>query len=342
MRVVESEVTVQTLTQLAEPLSEQHPCGASLDETQTLVAIEAFRVFGRLTPAENEPDWHALRELCGTALKDSKDLRVLAHYTAAAVRLDSLAHVLRIFPLVETWLGRFWDTLHPRIDDDAIVRRNALTLFADPVGIADALRRMPFVSDQRFGSFCVRDLDIASGVLVPKEPGAAKVSTDLIHAALTAADPQTLRTLAGCLTAAASALQGIETTMLTRGGGSAMVPELTAVTRTLERVREMLAPHVIDPPASAPVETGSAAVPAANSADVGSVASRQDVLRALDAVMRYYARSEPSSVVPVVVERAKRLVSMGFLDALAELTPDVVSPVKQALGLREATSVNEN
>ena len=326
------------ITGLAEPISAQHPCGASLDETQTLVAIEAFRVFGRLTPAAGETDWRALRDLCVTALKESKDLRVLAHFMAASIRLDPLADVLRIYPLVETWLSRYWDTLYPLIDDDAIMRRNALTLFSDRVACVDPLRRMPLVSDQRFGSFSVRDLDVASGVLVQKEPGAPKVSTDLIHAALTASDPQVLRNLSGSIAAAATTLRSVETIMLTRGGGSAMVPELAPLTQTLERMRETLAPHVIDVPDSVPTEAGSSDAPVVhNSTDVGSVASRQDVVRALDAVMTYYARSEPSSVVPVVVERARRLVSMSFLDALAEVAPDVVSPVKQALGLRQTT-----
>ena len=121
-----------------------------------------------------------------------------------------------------------------------------------------------------------------------------------------------------------------------------MVPELDAVAQTLGRMREVLAPHVIDVPESAPIEAGAMAAPVSNGADVGSVSTRQDVLRALDAVMTYYVRSEPSSVVPIVVERAKRLVSMSFLDALADVAPDVVDPVKQALGLRQATSVNES
>jgi type VI secretion system protein ImpA len=329
-------VTGATLiTELAEPLSAQHPCGVGLDETQTLGAIEAFRVFGRLTPAASEPDWRGLRELCLATLEESKDLRVVAHFMAAAIRLDSLADVLRIYPLIDTWLSRYWDTVYPLIDDDAIMRRNALTLFADRVGIVDALRRMPLVSDQRFGSFCVRDLDIASGVLVQKEPGATQVSTDLIHAALTAADPRALRDLSSCVTAAATALQSVETTMLTRAGGSDMVPEFDAVAQTLRRMQEMLAPHVIAAPESGPVEAGSVDAPVSSGAAVGTVSSRQDVLRALDAVMTYYVRSEPSSVVPIVVERAKRLVSMSFLDALADVAPDVVDPVKQALGLRQ-------
>jgi type VI secretion system protein ImpA len=336
-------VTVETLmTDLAEPLSAQHPCGAGLDATQTLGAIEAFRVFGRLTPAATEPDWRGLRELCVAALKESKDLRVLAHFTAASIRLGSLTEVLRIYPLIDAWLSRYWDTAYPLIDDDAIMRRNALTLFADRVAIVDALRRMPLVSDQRFGSFCVRDLDIASGVLVLKEPGATKVSTDLIHAALAEADPLALRTLSGCVTAAASALRSVEATMLTRTGGSDMVPGLDAVAQTLARMLEMLAPHLVEVPESAPIEAGSTAAPVSNGTDVGSVSSRQDVLRAFDAVMTYYVRSEPSSLVPILVERAKRLVSMSFLDALAEVAPDAVDPVKQVLGVRQTTSVNES
>ena len=336
-------MTVETLmTDLAEPLSAQHPCGAGLDATQTLGAIEAFRVFGRLTPAATEPDWRGLRELCVAALKESKDLRVLAHFTAASIRLDSLPDVLRIYPLIDSWLTRYWDTAYPLIDDDAIMRRNALTLFADRVAIVDALRRMPLVSDQRFGSFSVRDLDIASGVLVLKEPGATKVSTDLIHAALAAADPLALRNLSGGVTAAASALRSVETAMLTRAGGSGMVPELDAVAQTLARMQEMLAPHLVEVPESAPIEAGSTAAPASHGTDVGSVSTRQDVLRALDAVMTYYVRSEPSSLVPILVERAKRLVSMSFLDALAEIAPDAVDPVKQVLGVRQTTSVNES
>lgn len=335
-------MTIDTLlTELAEPISADNPCGASLEETQTLVAVEAYRVFGRLTPAESEPDWRGLRARCVAALKESKDLRILAHFMAASIRVDSLADVLRIYPLVDTWLSRYWDTLYPLIDDDAITRRNALTLFADRVAAVDALRRMPLVSDQRFGSFCVRDLDIASGVLLQKESGTPKVSTDLIHAALTAADPQALQNLSDCVNAATNALQSVETIMLSRGGGSAMVPDLGPLTQTLERIRETLAPHIIIAKSESAVsESSSTDAPVANSMDVGSVSSRQDVLRALDAVMTYYTRSEPSSVVPVVVERAKRLVSMSFLDALAEVAPDVVSPVKQALGLRETTPVN--
>lgn len=326
------------LAELAEPISAQNPCGVSLDSTQTLVAIEAYRVFGRLTPAANEPDWRQLRKICLDALKESKDLRVLAHFTAASIRIEPLADVLRIFTVVDAWLSRYWDTVHPVIDDDAIMRRNALTLFADRVGIVHALRRMSVVSDQRLGSFSVRDLDIASGVLVQKDPDARQISTELIRGAMTATDSEALRDLSGLVAAAATALQSVETTMLNRAGSSEMVPKLDDVAQTLRRMQEMLAPHIVNVSQGAPVGADTTGLPVSAGREVGSVSSRQDVVRALEAVITYYVSNEPSSLVPIIVERAKRMVTMSFLDSLAEVAPEVVDPVKKAVGVREPSS----
>jgi type VI secretion system protein ImpA len=329
---------MSTIVGLSEPLTAQSPCGVSLEETQTLAALEAYRVFGRLTPAETEPEWRRLRTSCLDALKETKDLRILAHLMAASLRLESLPDVLSLFTVVDTWLTRYWDTVYPLIDDDAIMRRNALSLFADRVGIVDALRRLPVTIDERAGPISVRDFDVASGVLVQKEPDVRQLSTDLIRAALAAADSATVRGLSGLVTAASAALQSVESTMLSKGGGSDMVPKLDDAAQTLRRMQEMLAPHVIDIQESSPAAATSAGVSAPKAGEVGSVSSRRDVIRALDTVTNYYLQNEPSSLVPVVIERAKRLVSMSFLDALAEVAPEVVDPVKKAVGVRESTS----
>jgi type VI secretion system protein ImpA len=174
--------------------------------------------------------------------------------------------------------------------------------------------------------------------LVQKDPDARPISTELIHAALTATDSQTLRDLSGLVAAAATALQSVETSMLTRAGGSDMVPKLDDVAQTLRRMQEMLAPHVVNVSESVPTGGDSSTAPVSMGGEIGSVSSRQDVLRALEAITTYYVRNEPSSLVPMIVERAKRLVSMSFLDALAEVAPEVVDSVKKAVGVRESSS----
>ena len=329
------------LVKLAEPIEADNACGASLDDTQTLAALEAFRVFGRMKATAEEQDWPAIRKICLDALGQSKDLRVLAHLAAAALRTNALADALRIFALVETWLERYWDPLHPRIDDDAIARRNALMFFSDRVAVVETVRRAAVVKDPRLGPLSVRDFEIASGAPQSTDSEAKPATLDEINSALAQAQRPVLAEIHGLAVAAVKALQRVEAIMLDRGG-SAATPQLDPVVQVLQRLQQMLAPHVATPVDTAEVGVDSTA-PAARTGgegarDLGKIASRDDVLRALDAVMTYYRNHEPGSLVPVITERAKRLVSASFLDALAEVAPEVVEPVKKAVGVREQSS----
>ena len=54
--------------------------------------------------------------------------------------------------------------------------------------------------------------------------------------------------------------------------------------------------------------------------------SREDVLRALDLVIDYYRRREPGSAVPLLIERARRMVPMTFMEAIGDLAPDARQP----------------
>lgn len=323
------------LTRLAEPIEPSDPCGASLDATQTLAAIDAWRIFGQLSHPASEPDWRKLQAECLAALAMSKDLRVLAHLVAAAIRIAPLSHALQLLALAGQWLDRYWDGVHPRIDDDAIMRRNALEFFADRVGIVDALRRASIVKDPQLGAFSLRDFEIGTGLLTSSEAQDKSVSMDQINAALVAAVPGSLVEIDNLTAAASSAFESVEATMLSRGGGSIAVPKLDPLVQTLRRIRQMLAPHVAQAQSEAADVADSPVGDNSKPAQVGVITSRQDVVRALDAVVSYYRNSEPGSLVPVVAERAKRLVSMSFFEALGEIAPETVEPVKKAAGVRE-------
>jgi type VI secretion system protein ImpA len=64
------------------------------------------------------------------------------------------------------------------------------------------------------------------------------------------------------------------------------------------------------------------------------VKSRQDAMKALDAVADFFKRTEPSSPIPMLVARAKRLVSKDFLEVLADIAPDAVAQARAAGGLK--------
>jgi type VI secretion system protein ImpA len=68
---------------------------------------------------------------------------------------------------------------------------------------------------------------------------------------------------------------------------------------------------------------------------VGAIKSRDDAIRALDAIADFFRRTEPSSPIPLIVERAKRLVSKDFLEVLADVAPEALTQARAAGGLRQ-------
>ena len=64
----------------------------------------------------------------------------------------------------------------------------------------------------------------------------------------------------------------------------------------------------------------------------GEVTSNQDVLKALDMIINHYEQREPSSPVPLLIKRAKRLVGKSFVDIIRDLSPDAMSQVQMVSG----------
>jgi type VI secretion system protein ImpA len=71
----------------------------------------------------------------------------------------------------------------------------------------------------------------------------------------------------------------------------------------------------------------------------GRITSNQDVHKALDMVIAYYEQNEPSSPVPLLLKRAKRLVGLNFVDIIRNLSPDAMAQVQVLSGEEES---NEN
>jgi type VI secretion system protein ImpA len=67
----------------------------------------------------------------------------------------------------------------------------------------------------------------------------------------------------------------------------------------------------------------------------GEITSREDAIRMMDKISDYFQRHEPSSPVPLLMRRAKRLVSMSFMDILKDMAPGGVSQASAVGGIDE-------
>jgi type VI secretion system protein ImpA len=321
---------------LLEPIAAEQPCGQDLEDTSLLASFDTFRVFGQSTPFEPVPEWTTVRDSALEALGKSKDLRLLAHLGTALLRTDGLPAFAETLAVAAEWLGTYWAHTYPLVDEDAILRRNALNCFADQIAVIDGLRRLPLANSRQHGRFSVRDIDLASGVVQPAD-GEARPDEAQIDAAFAAMPTEELYALQQSSSSALDALKRIEAVMRDEGGPGAS-PSFETLVSHLGRIDRVLRAQLASrnghaeersdqQAGSVDTEVGVAAI--------GAIRSRQDAIRALDAVAAFFAQTEPSSPVPLFVERAKRLVAKNFLEVLADVAPDALAQARAVGGVRD-------
>jgi type VI secretion system protein ImpA len=67
----------------------------------------------------------------------------------------------------------------------------------------------------------------------------------------------------------------------------------------------------------------------------GEITCREDVVRMLDKACQYFARNEPTSPVPLILERAKRLIGKNFLEILRDMAPDGLQQAQNVAGVTD-------
>jgi type VI secretion system protein ImpA len=326
---------------LVEPISTESPCGVDLDESQplTLAAFDGYRLFGQMAPwpKDKQPDWREIRDRSLEVLGTSKDLRVLAHLAASGLRTEGLAPYTETIKAAASWLGTWWTEVYPRVDDDAILRRNALNGFADRIAVVDGLRRAPLLTHRQLGAYCIRDIEIVKGELTPG-PDETPKDAGAFDALLSALETETLQSTVTQLREAAEGLRAIETAMRDHGGSDA-APDFSGPMRLLVRTQGLLEAQLASraPAGASGAEAGADGAPGVGGIRApGAIGTRDDAIKALDAVAAFFRTSEPSSPVPLFIERAKRLVGKDFLAVLEDMVPDSVTQAKSIGGVRDA------
>ncbi len=323
---------------LLEPVSEEHPCGEDLDdfvfspeysELERLAQGREEHVMGdEVIPAE-DPDWRAVREKGEALFDQAKSLRVAVLLTKALTAREGLAGATAGLDLISKMLEQYWDDLDPLIDEgDATERLHTLGELGSSEGYLRLLRQTVLVASAAIGKFTIRDYLIAGEFL--KAPGSEETpQMSAINQALMDIDLEELQDTLARFDQIAEHAKAIETAF---NGNVEAADQLSL--DDLFRLCRDVRPVLQDALERRGVATGagpegegdsanaaSGAAPAAPQAIPGEINSREDAIKMLDRVTEYFNKNEPSSPVPLLVQRAKRLVSQDFTAILKDLAP---------------------
>ncbi|MCA1856367.1 type VI secretion system protein TssA [Massilia oculi] len=315
------------------------PCGPDLEYDPAFLALEREAVgkpevqYGAtITPAV-PPDWKAVRRMAGELLGRSRDLRLALHLLRAELALDGIAGLADGLVLIERLLAERWDSVHPMLDsddgNDPTLRINSLAILADAGTLVRELKEASLLVLPGLGPLSIRLLEIANGEAAAGDE-AERVAPASIERAIADLAPGALPAALATLGRALDAAVNIEVGLV-RQVGSAQALNLDPLVRPLRKAHEFLArqqgaaaPVAIAQEAT-PATAGSAPAARARGGNGTDIATRDDVLRTLERLVQYYRQHEPSSPVPILLERARRLVPMTFFEILQDLAPDGVA-----------------
>ena len=328
---------------LLAPISELEPAGLNLEYDPAFSALEKAatgkaeqQIGGTIVPGE-PPEWNAVAEQALALLARTKDLRVAVRLAEASASRHGIAGFSEALSVVRGLIDRYWAVVHPQLDpdddNDPTMRVTALSALSTQPVFA-ALRSSPLLSSRSLGPVSLHDFGVdPSGKLEADKADAAKV-----QAAFTESDLPTLEAALAGILAAQEALGGIETALQSLAGSQG--PDFTGLTRIFFQARQLLEPRVVQrradergSDAAAPGDgNGAAGQPEAARTFRGDIVSREDVIRALDKICAYYERNEPSSPVPLLLQRCKRLVTLSFVEILKDLAPDSMKQIEMVAG----------
>ncbi len=330
---------------LLAAISATSPCGEDLEYDADFLHLERSaqgqpeRSMGdSILPAE-PPEWRGIQQQSLDLLSRSKDLRITHFLLQSTLALEGLPGLATSLELIDGLLRDYWEQLHPRLDadddNDPTVRINALAGLASDTTIG-LLRDAILTRSRTFGPVSVRAALNAAGL---QHFSGESLGSDHLAGALQDSDPEHLDAIRHALSSARSAVESIEK-QVSEQVGSASGVDLSALKQPLRLALQVLGQHAAqaaDSPAEAEVEPAPGQEPSAPTAPAqprvsGEINSRDDVLRSLDRLLAYYSRHEPSSPLPVLLNRAKNLVNADFAAIVRNLIPDGMSQFENLRG----------
>lgn len=347
-------MSLLNLEALVAPVSEGAPAGANLEYEPEFAALEEAALgkreqqMGNVTIPGEPPNYNLLLTRSLALLERSKDLRIAAHLTRAAIDKHSFAGLRDGLALIRRLLEKYWAVLHPQLDpddgNDPTMRISALSALISP-DFAGALRAAPLIVTQVAGPISLRHFAIAAGE-IPQPADGAKVDASLLDAGFREVPLGVLEALATTLQAARDELAALGAAF--QKGAGAPGPDFAPLDRLLFQaqgaVRPRLAarqaegspaaaPGAPGQPAPAGVPDGSVAAPAPGPI-TGTVRNREDVVMLLDKICGYYERHEPSSPLPLLLQRCRKLATLSFIDIVKDMAPGALQQVEVIAGTK--------
>lgn len=336
------------VTALLAPISDDAPSGDNLEYDEGFTEMELAaqpgeeRQVGDQFQAAEDPDYGEVVKLADGILGRSHDIRAAVFRAEAVLQAEGMEEFAQTVSYIRGCLADHWESCHPQLDEDdgdATMRINAVQGLADSSRTLRNLRRAALTDSRMFGRMSLRHVEVAEGIANPSADMESPPDAAALKAAFRDTDEAFVSGVADAVNTSLEEIAAIDAIFAEQTPGEG--PQLDPLSDALKKIQNALAQHggadlgveIVDPTAAAaaPAPAGGAAPGPSGS---GAINSPADVTDALDRIIDYYQRAEPSSPVPILLDRAKRLVNADFLAIIEDMAKDGLDEVKRIGGIK--------
>ncbi len=317
-------------------------------ELQRVATPGEERQAGNDIIAGEEPDFRDVETRALALLDRSHDIRIAVMLADARLNTKGLTGFADAVAYIRRCLEERWDTCHPILDaddnNDATMRCNAVRGLAGISTTLRYLRRTPLTQSRTFGRLNLMNIQQGYGEVALAEGQSAEFDRAGVNAAFADTNPETLAATLAAARQILSDLTAIDKQIGRKASGvDFSIDDAIKMAKVIVR---HVGEHVVsDTPAEeAPEDEAEedrdvapvAAAPrraGGGGGLSGAVETAADAKAALDRVIEYFKRYEPSSPVPIILERAKRLVGADFMAIMKDMAPLGLENVRMIGGI---------
>jgi len=343
-------------------------CGSNLEDDSSFQNFffesegTPERFDGQNTVPAEPPEWRTVKKQALSYLEKTRDLKLISILAQSVLNTEGIVKFEQCLNGLAQLVDEYWNEVFPSLDEDdgdPLERISALGHLSDNTFIVSVLKNTPIAQSKVFGKVTLRAIERATDSSISKGSGDLDISQ--INAVFKENDDEEITLMFSAIERCVVHLKSLNNTFIAKAGNDYNVnfdntiKTLSHIAASIEKYGNVKIVETIEPqgdePTPSTTSTGENKVTSntQNSQNGLSfqdgnfkLSSREDVEHCFDLICAYYTEYEPSSPIPVLINRSKKLVHMDFMDIVKEIMPDALDQITKLGGIVEQDSQQES